>query len=60
MSGIATLPVGYRPLKRKIFSVPCLAQTSCRLDVFPDGNIVVYGGTGTGFLGLDGGSFPID
>jgi hypothetical protein len=57
---ITTLPVGFRPLKRKIFSVACLNQEACRLDVLANGSVNVYGKTGAGFLGLDGVSFPVD
>jgi hypothetical protein len=57
---ITTLPAGYRPLKRKIFTVPCLNQEACRVDVLASGVVNVYGKTGAGFLGLDGVSFPVD
>jgi hypothetical protein len=60
MGTIATLPAGYRPQKRKIFSVPCLSNGSCRLDVHPNGTLVTYGQSGTGFIGIDDVSFPVD
>ena len=59
MNTVTTLPVGYRPQRRKIFSVSC-PQKSCRVDVHADGNVVVFSETGSGHLSLDQISFPID
>src|SRR5687768_152488 len=39
---ITTLPAGFRPQHRKIFTVPCLNNESCRLDVFASGVVNVY------------------
>jgi hypothetical protein len=51
---ILTLPAGYRPKEKNIFSVPTYSGTSDthgRIDVWSDGTVAIYTG-GSGYLSL--------
>ena len=52
------LPVGYRPLKRTIFSVVNM-NVPCRIDVHADGSVMVMDGN-TGWFSLDGIEFKAE
>jgi hypothetical protein len=55
---LATLPQGYRPAKRMIFSANN-HDGSARVDVLPDGRILwIAGGKNHGWISLSGISFP--
>lgn len=55
---LATLPAGYRPAKRMIFSVNN-HDRDARVDVLPDGRILwVAGGKNHGWISLSGIAFP--
>lgn len=51
---IAYAPAGFRPSKRKMYSVATDAGGQCNVQVYPNGEIRLYGGTYVGFLSLDG------
>ncbi len=53
---IANLPTGYRPKEMHIFEEAC-ANTYCRVDVWPNGNIIQNGGMQSGWSSLDSISF---
>ena len=53
---ITTLPSGWRPAKRNIFTVTSDANTLGRLDVLPDGKIIFVNGN-SGYISLSGISF---
>ena len=55
-TNLTVLPVGFRPLERKIFAVPA-ANTHCRVDVVPDGTVVILGCTSNAWLSLDSVNF---
>lgn len=55
---LATLPAGYRPAKRMVFSVSN-HDREARVDVLPDGRILwVAGGKNHGWISLSGIVFP--
>ncbi len=57
-SVLATLPAGYRPAKRMVFSVNN-HDRDARVDVLPDGRILwVTGGKNHGWISLSGIVFP--
>lgn len=53
---ITTLPVGFRPSIRQLFSVISFGSSS-RIDVIPDGNVQAINITNVGWCCLDGISF---
>lgn len=55
-TNLSVLPVGFRPLERKIFAVPA-ANTHCRVDVVPDGTVVILGCSSNAWLSLDSVNF---
>jgi hypothetical protein len=56
---IATLPLGYRPSEHDLFSVTDGGIGHLRLDVFPDGQIVLIGAGGP-TVSLSGIAFATD
>ena len=50
---LTVLPTSCRPMKQLIFGVPQLDSTQ-RIDVYPDGNLVWTSGPNSGWLSLDG------
>lgn len=59
---IATLPAGYRPLRKRLFNVNTGSSVPGRIDINPDGAIVWFeGGAGVpNYTSLDGVSFSTD
>ncbi len=53
---IANLPAGYRPKEMHIFEEACV-NTYCRVDVYPNGNIIEGGGMSSSWSSLDSISF---
>lgn len=53
---IANLPVGYRPKEMILLSAAC-NMTYCRIDVYPDGNIIARAGVSAAWTALEGITF---
>jgi len=59
---IMTLPVGYRPAAQQMFMVNASMSATTRVDVLPDGRVVLNGypaGSNIGYLSLAGIQFPV-
>jgi hypothetical protein len=56
---VATLPIGYRPLKAHVSTILGNGDVSQRCDVRPDGAIALYSITAAGYYSLDGIRFSV-
>jgi len=57
---IVTLPEGYRPIRKELFSVTDTATTHVRVDVTADGAVVWVGGSPNPGVSLSGIAFATD
>lgn len=57
---IFTLPTGYRPLYREIFTQSCSPNAYCRVDVLTNGNIIPQNGNTTDWVSIAGISYKAE